>query len=248
MENAVDALKIAFAVFVFVMALSLTMFMFTQAKTTADIVLQSSDVTKYTKFTEANEISDNVVIDDDRVVGLETIIPTLYKYYKENYTVIFLKQGEAGEVEPLEIYETQTEPSLWSEGYINKYYTSKTDKSKICSFDVDEETRRHEPWTGDNDRIKENIDHFLQGGKYTFNVSSSYYINGQITYDYGKGFIHDYQDKKFRESIGYYTYNDVTSQTNENDETVSGITNVKPKVKRVIVYTLLNNINQDNNS
>ena len=237
MENAVDALKIAFAVFVFVIALSLAMMMFTQARETADIVLQSSDTARLAEYTELNEISSNVAIEDDRVVGLETIIPTLYKYYKENYTVIFL---ESDGHTPLTIYETQTEPSLWSNGYINKYYSSNTSK-EICSFDVDEETRRHEPWTGDNDRVKENIDHFLMGGEYTYNVSSAFYENGQITYNYGNGFIHDYQDDRFRESIGTYIYNDVTSQVGDGtEETTSGITNVKPRTKRVIIYTLLN--------
>ena len=237
MENAVDALKIAFAVFVFVIALSLAMMMFTQARETADIVLQSSDTARLAEYTELNEISSNVAIEDDRVVGLETIIPTLYKYYKENYTVIFL---ESDGHTPLTIYETQTEPSLWSNGYINKYYSSNTSK-EICSFDVDEETRRHEPWTGDNDRVKENIDHFLMGGEYTYNVSSAFYENGQITYNYGNGFIHDYQNDRFRESMGTYTYNDVTSQVGDGtEETTSGITNVKPRTKRVIIYTLLN--------
>ena len=84
MENAVDAIKIAFAVFVFAMALSLAMYMFTMARETSDIVLQRSDVTALMQYIETSDM-----IDEDRVVGLETIIPTLYKYYKENYTVIF---------------------------------------------------------------------------------------------------------------------------------------------------------------
>jgi len=112
MENAVDALKIGFAVFVFTMALSLAIYMFTEAKTTADIVLHSSDITTYMEYEEVAEGSEN------RVVGLETIIPTLYKYYKENYTVIF--RDSSGKFLP--IYETQTNTELWSPGYINKYY------------------------------------------------------------------------------------------------------------------------------
>lgn len=40
MENAVDAMKIAFGVFVFTMALSITMYMFTMARETSDAVLQ----------------------------------------------------------------------------------------------------------------------------------------------------------------------------------------------------------------
>ena len=30
---------------------------------------------------------------DKRIVGIEAIIPTLYRYYKENYTVVFNKGG-----------------------------------------------------------------------------------------------------------------------------------------------------------
>ena len=71
MENAVDALKIAFAVIVFTMALSLAMVMFSQAKETSDIVLRTSDVSEYIEYIQNNEDSGR-----SRVVGLETIIPT----------------------------------------------------------------------------------------------------------------------------------------------------------------------------
>ena len=111
MENAVDALKIGFAVLVFVMALSLTIYMFSQARESADIVLHSSDITEYMEYEEVSQGSEN------RVVGLETIIPTLYKYYKENYTVIF--RNSSGNFLP--IYETKTNTELWSTGYTNKY-------------------------------------------------------------------------------------------------------------------------------
>ena len=47
MENAVDALKIAFGVIVFVIALSLFFFMTNQAKATSDLVLYMSDKTNF---------------------------------------------------------------------------------------------------------------------------------------------------------------------------------------------------------
>ena len=55
MENAVDALKIAFGVFVLAMALSIGMYMFNQAKATADVVLASSDTETYAMYTNAIE-------------------------------------------------------------------------------------------------------------------------------------------------------------------------------------------------
>ena len=117
MENAVDALKIGFAVLVFIIALSLTMFMFTQAIKTADMVLYSSDISEFMQYEGFSDFED-AQESSERIVGLETIIPTLYKYYKENYTVIFRKYSGGF----LEIYETETKTNSWSEGYINKYY------------------------------------------------------------------------------------------------------------------------------
>ena len=225
MENAVDALKIAFAVFVLVMALSLAMYMFTQARETADIVLQSSDITGYMDYT--SELQEGTTVNgSDRIVGLETIIPTLYKYYKENYTVIFLEEDGS----PLELYQTQTNVTLWSgygtdSAFTNRYYDNNYD-TRICSFDVDEETRRHEPWTGNTDYYKQNLDMFLSGGQF-------YYPSGTgENYDYGNiigsgGFIAKYDDRQFRESLGEYTFNNVNG-------------NVKEQEKRVIIYTLLN--------
>lgn len=224
MENAVDALKIAFAVFVFVIALSITMYMFTMAKETSDLVLQASDVTEYMEYTELNAVSD---ISNDRIVGLETVIPTLYKYYDENYTVIFRNSNGT----PMDLYESQV--SNWSENYVNIYYKSPSDIKKVCSFDLDEESKRNEPWLLSPDGAKKNLDMFLSGGVY---VASS--LNG-VKYNYsdkkingwGKncGFIEEYKDSKFRESIGEYTFDDTTD---------TGLVNSKEKKKRVIIYTL----------
>ena len=239
MENAVDALKIAFAVFVFIIAFTVILTMFTQARETADVVLQSSDITEYMTYTEQSQIGSGITpTGEERIVGLETIIPTLYKYYKENYTVLFLNTNGL----PLTLYETQTRYDLWSGygtglGYTNKYYNDKYE-TDICNFDVDDETRRHEPWVGSNKSYKENLDHFLQGGTYTYGVSWA--TEGKVTYDYGSGFIAKYDDAQFRESLGEYTYNSITAQDLEDEEDADRITNVKGKEKRIIVYTLQN--------
>lgn len=234
MENAVDALKMAFGVLVFVIAFTIIMTMFTRARETSDLVLQSSDVTEYMTYTEQDDILSGVTLTgEERIVGLETIIPTLYKYYKENYTVVFLQQDGR----PLELYETKTRPSQWSTGYTNRYY-SDNDETKICAFDVDDETRRHEPWVGSNERYKENLDNFLSGNSPTYGVSWN--TEGSVTYDYGEGLIKKYDDKQFRESLGEYTYNAMTAEELEQEEDGTRITNVKGKEKRVIVYTLLN--------
>lgn len=227
MENAVDSLKLAFAVFVFIIALSLAMYMFTRARETADIVLQSSDITEFMDYTTLEDIeTGGTTINSERIVGIETIVPTLYKYYKENYTVIFRNSDGT----PLELYETQTNVDLWSTGYTNKYYSDNKDL-KVCSFDVDEETRRHEPWTGNTNYYKQNLDMFLSGGVFYFPSG-----NGE-SYDYSiiignGGFVEKYKNSQFRESLGEYTYNSV-------DDSEDGTTNITGREKRVIIYTLM---------
>ena len=47
MENAIDAMKMAFAVLVFVIAMSLAFMMITQARSTADVVFQTTDKQEY---------------------------------------------------------------------------------------------------------------------------------------------------------------------------------------------------------
>ena len=89
MDNAVDALKIAFAMFVFVMAITVSITAFDQAKATSDEVFYMADKTNFYEYTSDDKIPDG------RIVSIETIIPTLYRYYKENFNVIILdKEGK----------------------------------------------------------------------------------------------------------------------------------------------------------
>ena len=208
MENAVDALKMAFAVIVFVMALSISINMFSNARETADVVLHSSDITEYMQYQEAVEGTES------RIVGLETIIPTLYKYYKENYTVIFRDKKS----NYMTMYTSKTNQAQWSSNYSRDYNKGPL----ICAFDVDDETKRHEPWTGSHEEYRKNINAFLSGTVYEDPSG-----NSSLNYDYGEkgGFIKQYGGRRFKENLGEYIYN----KSNEEDV----------KKKRIIIYTLL---------
>lgn len=81
MEDVVDALKLAFSVFVFILGLSIVFNMFSQAREVSDYVLQHTDNTYFASYANAKES------DDGRIVGIETVIPTLYRYYKEKFAV-----------------------------------------------------------------------------------------------------------------------------------------------------------------
>ena len=156
MENAVEGLKLAFAVLLLTMALSLTIAFFSKARATADLVLQSSDKTVYYDYTRYSLPQD---MSGNRIVGYETIIPTLYKYDKERYKVIFKQgsynadTGEITDVKNLEIYKTSSTRANWNKNYVNDFdgkttFNSSSNELRICSFDIVEESQRNEPWVG----------------------------------------------------------------------------------------------------
>lgn len=81
MENATDALKMAAAVLIFVLALSISINAFGEARRASQVILGYRDREyDYTYITSGTT---------QRQVGLETIIPSIYKAYKENYKIIF---------------------------------------------------------------------------------------------------------------------------------------------------------------
>ncbi len=95
MENAVEALKIAFGVMMFVLALSLSISCISQANYAVTAIVGMSDrETEYTyvKLPESVSMSS-------RIVGVETVIPTMYKAYEENFEIYFL--DESGNPLPL---------------------------------------------------------------------------------------------------------------------------------------------------
>ena len=242
MENAAEALLMGFAVLVFALALTVGMTVFSNVKSVSDIVLYSADETNYYDYQGATGKAAQ-----NRIVGLETILPALYKYYQENYTVCFregnynLDTGEFSNTKPLVVYKTKStykrgENILWGETYdtmmqtkYSKYFTGgyiKKGSQDIFSFDLEEETLRHEPWTSNLDKVKENLDCFLWGKTYTNLTTNQPYI----TYT---GFINEYKNSKFVETVGDYDYSDTKDDTN-----VSSLQ--KAKKKRMIIFTKIN--------
>ena len=252
MENATDALKIAFAVLVFVMALTITITMFSQLNSTSKILISATDTTNYYQYSLAD--ADKTF----REVGLETIIPTLYKYYKEQYTVVFLDGRNSNDVKPLILYKSNVPTDLWGQGveidpvtgnpkenkYIGKYEingNTYTLDDGIFFFDLDNENVRHEAWTSGNG-FKKNLDCFLNGGVYEYD--SAYSSTGKSQYNYSTsitptdgingGFIEHFQKwterYKFKEMLGEYDYK-TTSESGQHEVT---------QKKRVIIYKLVN--------
>ena len=82
MENAIDALHMAVAVLIFVVALSISINAFGEVRMTAQTILDSKDKEYSYTYVEDNGTTE-------RIVGLESIVPSIYKAYKENYKIVF---------------------------------------------------------------------------------------------------------------------------------------------------------------
>ncbi len=91
MENAADALQMAAFVLIFVLALSISINAFGEARQTSQVLLDYRDREYDYDWIEANNLDDT-----KRIVGAETIIPSIYKAYKENYKIVFENIGKDG--------------------------------------------------------------------------------------------------------------------------------------------------------
>ncbi len=240
MENAVEGLKLAFAVLLLTMALSLTIAFFSKARTTAEMVLQSSDKTAYYDYDEDGKFSISQDTTGNRIVGYETIIPTLYKYDKERYKVTFKKgtydssTGNVNITGPLSIYTTSSTRVNWNKNYTNDYDGRTTNSSTynvldICSFDIVEETQRNEPWVGSSEQIKLHLDAIFSGGSYTLPQNPSQSLS------YSRNPLSN-RNNRFVEQIGEIK---TESNSDDTDGTESIIGN-KTTTKRIITYILIN--------
>jgi len=243
MENATQALIIVFSVLVFVMALTVTIVSFNNAKNAADVILYTKDETNYYDY-----INVSGKADENRIVGLEAIIPTLYNYYNEDYTIVFKKgkynknDGTFDSWEYLPVYQTKVPVSSgkiqknWQNSYVdymkdkyniedNSEINNMINEGKIFSFDQYEEFLRYEPWRGSKDRAKINVDCFLYGKIYKNpEIENSNYIDysdsSQPTPFSLHGFIEKCSSEKytFVETIKEYEPNTIDKTVKESDE------------------------------
>ena len=84
MENAMDALKIAAGVLMFVLALTISISCFSKANESVTAIVNMRD--RDTKIIYDNIKPSNSLT---RIVGIETIVPTMYKTYEENIEIYF---------------------------------------------------------------------------------------------------------------------------------------------------------------
>lgn len=258
MENAADAIKIAFGIFVFVLALTLAISVVGQARATSEVVFHSNDKTEFYQY--ATE--ENVEHSKDRIVGIETVIPTIHRYAKEQFAVtIFDKLGN-----PIVRYD------LWTEGFMAnwndtvKHYKRtgkdenyeqvrerlrvvqevvlKTLNIPVKEFNIEEMIDRlysvrsstntsitiGAPWIGDNEKIFQRIKADMTGSEYTINNIT--YNSKDLSPDKKRN-LKNYKNSKFIEK-----YLEVTTSGTIIIDAGDSLETIKGNKKLEIIYIL----------
>ena len=223
MENAVDALKMAGAAMLFVLAFTIAMFMFSKARTTTDAVLDNLKLEDY--FSRVEPLKGN----ETRKVGIESIIPTLYRYCQSDDNIMIRIIDE--NVEDLQIFDKNIESIAHNEFEASNpedqtYY----DRLKTLYGDSNRKAYLFgAPWDNKdlNPYYIERINSYIYGieSEHMPSLSTRYQSNNLIKY----------KDREFIES--YLEYR--TSGHVQTDKYGEEITLVPASTKIIITYTLI---------
>lgn len=189
MENAVDALKIAFAVMMFVMALGLSISSFSNATSAVTSIVSMRD--RENEYTYVNP-SENLT----RTVGIETVVTSMYRAFEENIVLYFVKSD--GETPFALYYDTDTTGKIKKDDSNHNIEISCIDLSKE-GFATKEQAQEH-------------LDIIL-AGKPALPTKSK---DIQQKYDkkliYKDGLYEYLKDKRFEEYLGEYYQGEGASQ------------------------------------
>ena len=236
-DNAVHALNMAFAVMVFVIALSLAMFMFSQLTATAEVLTFYADSTAYydnIKIADPNLDDQDIKSGTARVVNAETIIPTLYRYYKENFCVKIYDAND----NLIQIFDINLEGKVNNSlGDTNAKLERNSTESANYAYQKlynDKDQKYYlfgAPWLGSTESMKKRVDYFING--------TSGYINNTFV-DYKNNLFYQARMEKiqFKENFINYNYTGETMETEDGDTLVTG---ASAKDKIVINYKMLEN-------
>ena len=191
MENATEGLKMAGAVLIFVLAISIAILAFGQVRETTDIILDYRD--RETVYIDGNYYYE--AKGTERSVDLETIIPSIFRAYLENYKIAFV--GTDGK--PLLLYTTVT-----------------TNNTNTPRYSLDLETDNKNVVLANNEKKAEFLCGILYRDfkkdkndfEYTFNVKLP---NNSLYY-------HLNNAKTITESLGVYYQNDSENVQDVNKE------------------------------
>ena len=214
MENAVDALHLAAAVLVFVVALSISINAFGEVRMTSQTILNSKDKEYNYTYVEDNGTTE-------RIVGLESIVPSIYKAYKENYKIVFRDDDSSEEARSL----------LGDDGIYRVRDATTGNLVGIYRIDLEEEV------LGSNTQKEQFIMAILYGSRYAdfntvkdnFQQNLGIYLNNQGIYDKIKD-----NGAGLKENLGIYYQEEVPINGVSGG---SSVPDANKTTKRVVTYT-----------
>lgn len=224
MENVVESIIIVFAVIVFVIALSMTTFMLSKAMTTTQDLIYFSDKTNYMQNIEVDE--DNIIT--QRTVSIDTVVNSLYRYYKENFMVRIYNDSN----ELVQIFDTTIEGKIYTAMSIPEARRNEEESALVRNYGPIRGGLPNianlfgAPWMGNTVRdAKYRVDLYIAGKKgYINNVEVNYETNS----------LYGLNAKDFDETFIEYVYSGQTISTENGIEDLTG--NTKEKNKIIIDY------------
>lgn len=227
MDDAVTAIIMSFSVLVFVIALTVCMYMVNLITATSEQILYSSDSSNFLENIKIHETEITL-----RNVDFDVIIPTLYRYYKENFCVKILKQDTL-----YHIFDIQLEGKVRSAASKSDFTGDPMAEALVKTYDDKTKTvyLHQAPWLGNANRdVKTRIDYFVNGLRgYINNVLVDYEIVNlkelKTAYDNNASAV-------IQESFVEYNFSGETITTEDGTETITG--NEQPESKIIITYNL----------
>lgn len=229
MENAVDALKMAAAILIFVLALSISINAFSEARQASDIILQYNDREYEYTYVEENK-DDSGKILTERLVGIESIIPSIYKAYKENYKIVFDISDSSTTNGKISLYKKRNADNVMSNEWEDKNYID-LQKESLAGGEEQKRIFIHAILYGKNyNNYKEN------GNEKTWNDICKEFETLGIRFTNPEGLYNTIKSKKYKESLGVYYQEEVDGDYSTVD---SGMPNANKTKKRIITYSAI---------
>ncbi len=222
MENAADALHMAASVLIFVLALTISINAFGQVRQTSQALVEYNDREySYTYVEENTDEAGNVLT--ERLVGLDSIIPSIYKAYRENYKIVF-RDSETSET---------AENLLGNDGLYRKRNNETGNYDPVYKIDLEKESL-----AGDEQKLEflsailygDDADNFDDISPRLRNLGIS--LNSTGLYD-------KINNRKLKEDIGIYYQEEAGTVDDDSDIETSGsdVPEANKTEKRVITYT-----------
>ena len=229
MENLAHALYMALAMLTFIIAFSYSLFLINKVNYTSSTIISGIEGQYYDSLALGKVIENNEDRNRSRIVGVDTIIPTLYRYYKESFAVKILDADGT----LLQYFDTTTE------GDVNAAKATiteqRTDKQKALLSLYDDSGKKcymsGAPWLANiNKDAKTRIDMYIRGGKG--------YINNTLV-DFTSNNLKQYQTNQFKEIFTQYAYEGDTISDDSTGELVTLTGNKQISTKIIIIYQVI---------